>query len=322
VVQEHLVDPLAEVPPRAETVLMPRALPVQEPVRFEPAPPPPALAPMPFTLPDVAPPVAPQTQADRTGLRVDALQGAQQQAEFFASLGQVDEAVAVLTSYLEDSRERPPLAFLELFRIYHATGMRVEYEELQSTFRKTFGMDVASFGEYTDEPRELDLYLLPVTRIASAWPSERSQDIIEELLFKRPAAPRDLLSLEAYRDLVWLYTLGQDLVHHTGPAGLQLLGDRGLSNDHFILPWAVDEHDAPTELSLDRLDSIDVAPELNAFGVDIDLTAIRGDGHPAIDAVHLPEIEQAPPAPPPTPAPMTEFDAFDAAMESESRRHR
>ena len=319
-VREELLAPIAHVPPKAETVMMPKAMPAPEPARFEPAPPPPALAPMPFTLPDVAPSVALPAQPDRTGLRVDALQGAQQQAEFFASLGQVDEAVAVLTSYLEEGRERPPLAFLELFRIYHATGMRVEYEELQSTFRKTFGMDVASFGEYTEEPRELDLYLLPVTRIASSWPSERSQDIIEELLFKRPATARDLLSLEAYRDLVWLYTLGQDLVHNTAPAGLQLLGDRGLSNDHFILPWAVSEHDAPTELSLDRLDTIDVAPELNAFGVDIDLTAIRGDGHPANDAVHLPEIEQ--PKPAPTAAPMPELDAFDAAMESESRRHR
>jgi hypothetical protein len=323
---EPLPEPEPAVPPRAETVLMPKPLPVEEAVRHvPPAPPPPALAPMPFTLPDAPPSVALPSAPDRGGLRIDALQGAQQQAEFFASLGQVDEAVAVLKSYLEETRDRPPLAFLELFRIYHGTGMRVEYEELQSTFRQTFGMDVASFGEYSDEPRELDLFLLPVTRIASAWPSERSLEIIEELLFKRPANPRDLLSLEAYRDLVWLYTLAQELVHHTGPAGLQLLGDRGLPNDHFILPWALDEHDAPTELSLDRLDSIDVAPELNAFGVDIDLTAIRGDGHPLIDAVHLPEIERAAPAPAPPPLaepPSTDFDAFDAAMESESRRHR
>ena len=267
-----------------------------------------------------APPAATLAVAapETSGLKLEALQAAQQQSEFFASLGQVDEAVAVLTSYLDDSRERPPLAYLELFRIYHGMGMRTEYDALRATFREVFGTDAASFNDYTDEPRELDMYLLPVTRIASAWPSERSLEIIEDLLFKRPATPRDLLSLEAYRDLVWLYALGQDVVHNTAmPAGLQLQGDWGLPNDHFILPWADGEQREPTELSLDRLDNIDVAPELSSFAVDIDLTAIRGDLHPGSAAVH-------PGAPPPTQPvlPNAELDAFDAAMESQSRRMR
>ncbi|MFC5495959.1 hypothetical protein ACFPOE_00290 [Caenimonas terrae] len=277
-------------------------------------------APLPFLLSDAAPLAAPVAQLpDRPALKVDALQGAQQQAEFFASLGQVDEAVAVLTSYLEESSERPVLVYLELFHIYHGTGMRVEYEELQSTFRQTFGMDVASFGEYKDEPRELDMFLLPVTRIASAWPSERSLEIIEELLFKRPPTPRDLLSLEAYRELLWLYGLGQEVVHNTGsPAGLQLLGDRGMPNNHFILPWAVSGQDEPTELSLDRLDAIDVARGNTSFGVDIDLTAMRGDGPQPADVPTLPP--QAPATEPAVPA-LPDVEAFDAVMEAQSRRH-
>ena len=279
----------------------------------------PMLATVAYKLADAPVEPAPMVQVPtRPGLKVDALQGAQQQSEFFASLGQIDEAVAVLASYLEESSERPVLAFLELFRVYHGTGMRVEYEDLQSTFRKTFGMDVASFGEYKDEHRELELYLLPVTRIASAWPSERSQEIIEELLFKRPATPRDLLSLEAYRELLWLYSLGQEIVHNTAtPAGIQLVGDRGLPNDHFILPWAVGEPRDPGELSLDRLDKIDVAPELNAFAVDIDLTAMRAEALPASEAVQPPGLA-------PTPAQnaaAADLDAFDAVMESASRRH-
>lgn len=257
-------------------------------------------------LPVVKAPPVPQL-TDGPGLKIDALHGAQQQSEFFASLGQIDEAVTVLTSYLEESSERPVLAYLELFRIYHGTGMRVEYEELASTFRQTFGMDVPSFSQYQEDHRELELYLLPVTRIASAWPSVRSQEIIEELVFKRPAAPHDLLSLQAYRELLWLYALGQEVVHHTGlPAGLQLLGDRGLRNDHFILPWA------------------DGAPELNYLAVDIDLTAMPSDSHPTSEAVHLPPLDPVP-APAPAPAPAApagpDVDAFDAVMEAESRRN-
>ena len=279
----------------------------------------PPRSPFEFTLPEATPPLPAAPVHGEGGFKVDALHGAQQQSEFFASLGQVDEAVAVLSSYLEESSETPVLAFLELFRIYHGTGMRVEYEELQSTFRRTFGMDVMSFGQYKEEHRELELYLVPVTRIASAWPSERSQELIEELLFKRPATTKDLLSLEAYRELLWLYSLGQEIVDSTGlPVGLQLLGDRGLPNDHFILPWAVGEPEDPAELSLARLTRIDVAPELNAFGVDIDLTAMRS----AAPSQSRPEARHAPePTTRMPPHDSSGMDAFDAVMESESRRH-
>lgn len=280
----------------------------------------PVLTPFEFTLPEASAPLPPVSFHDPGGLKVDALQGAQQQSEFFASLGQVDEAVSVLRSYLEESSEQPVLAYLELFRIYHGAGMRVEYEALQTTFRQAFGMDVASFGQDRQEHRDLELYPGPVTRIASAWPSERSQEIIEELLFKRPATPRDLLSLDAYRELLWLYSLGQEIVHSMRTAaGLQLRGDRSdLSNDHIILPWAVGEAEGPAELSLDRLTAIEVAPEPNAFALDIDLNSMRGE--PTQAAALAPAREPVPRpaiAPPVTDA----TDAFDAVMESESRRH-
>jgi hypothetical protein len=156
-----------------------------------------------------------------------------------------------------------------------------------------------------------------VTRIAMAWPSEKGLDIIEDLLFKRPATPRELLSLQAYRELLWLYSLGQDVVHHTAePAGLQLLGDRGMPNDHFILPWATSEQEGPPELSLEQLDTIDVAPGLNGFAVDIDLTSMRADTHTAPGELSVSQAA-APAAPDSAHA---DLDAFDAAMANESRR--
>lgn len=303
-----------------EAVPMPRP-DAPRPNAPRPDAPRPVLAPFAFTLPEASAPLPPVLFHDPGGLKVDALHGAQQQAEFFASLGQVDEAVSVLTSYLEESSEQPVLAYLELFRIYHGAGMRVEYEALQTTFHQVFGMDVASFGQYQEEHRELELYPAPVTRIASAWPSERSQEIIEELLFKRPATPGDLLSLDACRELLWLYSLGQEIVHSArAPAGLQLRGDRGLPNDHVNLPWTVGESDGQSELSLDRLSTIDVAPESDAFALDIDLNSMRGE--PTQPAALEPARGPAPPPPPAIVPSVTDAtDAFDAVMESESRRH-
>ena len=259
-------------------------------------------------------------------LKVDALHGAQQQSEFFASLGQFDEAIAVLTGYLEESSEQPVLAYLELFRIFHGLGRRAEYEELQTKFRKAFGVDVASFGEYRQECGELELYPAAVSRIAASWPSLASLALIEGMLFKRPASNRDLLSVDAYRELVWLYALCQDIVHSTGlPAGLQLLGGADLPNNHFILPWALGGEQGPPELSLDRLQDIDVAAGLSGFGVDIDLTAGAGD---ALQQARVDERKEtnrawdAAGAAAAAPGKGAEdFNAFDAVMESQSRKH-
>ncbi|MCY7318845.1 MAG: hypothetical protein LH617_08980 [Ramlibacter sp.] len=239
----------------------------------------PMLTPLEFTLPDAPAAPSPIVQPDQSvGLRVDSLQGAQQQAEFFGSLGQYDEAIAVLSEYIDAASEKPVLAFLELFRIYHGIGKRVEYEELQSRFRKAFGADVAGFSEFRQETLELEAYQVAMMRVSSSWATADGQDIIEELLFKRPPTPRDVMSLQAYRDLLWLYALGHDIVNgNQSPAGLQLMGDSGLPNNHFILPWAFGHEGGPSELSLESLRSIDVAPELEAFGVDIDLTSMPSD---------------------------------------------
>ena len=282
----------------------------------------PMLMPLEFTLPDApaAPPsIVPPDQT--VGLRVDSLQGAQQQAEFFGSLGQYDEAIAVLSDYIDAASEKPVLAFLELLRIYHGIGKRVEYEELQSRFRKAFGADVASFSDFKEETNELEAYPVATMRVSSSWATAEGQDIIEELLFKRPATPRDVLSLRAYRDLLWLYALGHDIVtSNRSPAGLQLMGDSDRPTNHFILPWAVGQEDGPPELSLESLEAIDVASGLESFGVDIDLTSTLGDS-----AQHSQRDLKAGAQPEAAPPPIQPFkpigpDSFDDVMEGQSRR--
>lgn len=263
--------------------------------------------PLEFTLPDAVPAVAPVSAPSApAGLKVEALHGAQQQSEFFVSLGQFDEAVVLLSEYLRDSSERPVLPFLELFRIHHALGDRASYEELQSEFRKNFGLDFASFSDFRDERLDLDDFPWVVGRISISWPSAQSLGVIEDFLFRKPGVQRDVLSLDAHRDLVWLYGLGQELVYRTGlPAGLQLQGYSGLPNNHFILPWAVgNDQEGPPELSLDRLSAIDVAGDLHGFAVDIDLTALPDTRPAPVTPVKPDDVESA----------------FDSVMETQSRK--
>ena len=309
--------------------------PVVAPQEAEPAPP--ILVPIDFST------GAPLMPGDglvaddySTPLKVVALHDAQQQSEFFCSLGQFDEAIAVLSSHLDESKDKPVLAFMELFRIYHGLGRRGDYEQLQSAFCTIFGIDVGGFDEYSDEQRELELYPVPLSRIAASWPAAASLDVIEKLLLKRPGSAREMLSIEAYRDLIWLYTLGQDVGRSTRlPAGLQLVGGTDLPNDHFILPWAFGDEQEPQELSLDRLNAIDVASHLSRFAVDIDLTASGGalqqsrlDDRKASDQVWTEAAAVRPLATETETETETETaaeaeaeDAFDAVMEYHSRKN-
>ncbi len=122
--------------------------------------------------------------------------------------------------------------------------------------------------------------------------------------------------------MIWLYSLGQDIVHSTGsPAGLQLLGGADLPNDHFILPWAMGTGSGPPELSLDRLHDIDVASQLSGFGVDIDLTAVPVEGQQIRieERKAADQVRQGAAAP--TVTATDDADAFDAVMESQSRKN-
>ena len=114
------------------------------------------LAPFEFDMPGDMPAMAKPApeHAAPAALRVEALHGAQQQSEFFVSLGQYDEAVAVLADYLRECSDKPVLVFLELFRIYHGVGMPREYEALQAQFHDEYGFDAPSFEDHRDDHRE------------------------------------------------------------------------------------------------------------------------------------------------------------------------
>jgi tetratricopeptide (TPR) repeat protein len=250
----------------------------------------------------------------RPGMKVEALQAAQQQAEFFASLGQHDEAIEVLGAYIEESSESAALAYLELFRMYQALDMRKESSQLETEIRRVYGIPVGALNQHLEHPRELESYPSAISRITASWPTAEGLSIIEDLLFRRPSGERELLSAEAYRELLWLYALGQEIVHRTGmPAGLQLLGDSRLPNDHFIMPWAPVE-EVPLELSMETLNAIDVAQASTGFGVDVDLTDVPEDVfEQGRQHAHQRSI-------PVQPAPAEVIDLFDAAMESQSRK--
>jgi hypothetical protein len=144
----------------------------------------------------------------------------QQQADFFVSLGEDEQAIQVLRNHLAESHEPSPLAYLDLFKLYHRLGRRAEYDALRDEFNHVFNAGAPPFNHYTDAGRGLEAYETAFSRIQSLWPQERVLDLIEESIFRDADDDQvEVFDLEAYRELLLLHAIAQDLVKRDSPPG-------------------------------------------------------------------------------------------------------
>lgn len=137
----------------------------------------------------------------------------QQQADFFMSLGQHDQAIEVLKNHISDNVETSALAYLDLLKIYHSLNRREDYDLLRVDFNRVFNAQVPVFGSYSDESNGLESYQTAMSRIEALWPSAKVLEIIEESIFRKPGTgDGEAFDLEAYRELLLLYAMAKDVV--------------------------------------------------------------------------------------------------------------
>lgn len=150
-------------------------------------------------------------------VKAEELFDVQQQADFFVSLGQQEQAVEVLRSHITDNAQTSALVYLDLFNLYHQLGREVDYEELRATFNDLFNSQIPPFSLYRDKDKDagpgLEAYQVAMSRIEALWPSPKVLDIIEESIFRKPDAGSEAFDLEAYRELLLLYSVARDIIH-------------------------------------------------------------------------------------------------------------
>ncbi len=148
----------------------------------------------------------------------------QQQADFFVSLGQHDQAITVLRSYIgqagggTDAADTSPLAYLDLFRLYHLLNRRHDYQLLRDDFSQAFHVSVPEFDDYRHQSLGLQAYPETLSRIVVAWPRPAVLPLIEGLIFKRPDGSTEAFDLEACRDLLLLYAVAKERLADEGAA--------------------------------------------------------------------------------------------------------
>lgn len=142
----------------------------------------------------------------------------QQQADFFVSLGEDEQAIQVLRNHLAESHEPSPLAYLDLFKLYHRLGRREDYDALRDEFNHVFNAGAPPFNRYTDGGRGLEAYETAFSRIQSLWPEPRVLDLIEESIFRDVSDDEvEVFDLEAYRELLLLHAMAKELIQREEP---------------------------------------------------------------------------------------------------------
>jgi hypothetical protein len=147
------------------------------------------------------------------GTRVNAeeLFDIQQQADFFMSLGQHDQAIDVLQNHISDNLETSAVAYLDLFDIYHKVNKREEFNTLRDEFNRVFNAQVPEFEHYGLSSRGLEDYAPAMQRIQALWPSAKVLDVIEESIFRKPDHDTQPFDLAAYRELMLLYGVAKEI---------------------------------------------------------------------------------------------------------------
>jgi pilus assembly protein FimV len=145
-------------------------------------------------------------------VKAEELVDIQQQADFFMSLGQTDQAIEVLESHIRNHAETSALVWLDLLAIYRALKRREDYELLRADFQRVFNAEVPDYDTTPTMSGGLEDYPRALTRIAALWPSPKVMGVIEESIFRKPGLGGEPFDLEAYRELVMLYNLGREVV--------------------------------------------------------------------------------------------------------------
>ena len=222
-------------------------------------------------------------------IKVEELFDVQQQADFFVSLGQHEQAIQVLRNHVGENVRTSALVYLDLFNLYHQLQRQADYESLRKDFNQHFNAEVPEFDLYTDAGPGLEAYETALTRIETLWPSPKVLEIIEESIFRGPDANAVPFGLEAYRELLLLFSIAKEIISTTS-------GNEETSlNNNFSEPWLIGTEPSPLKFVATSIQPLSASaadigqPEIMSgvnselpkasprLGLDINLNELSGE---------------------------------------------
>ena len=132
----------------------------------------------------------------------------QQQAEFFVSVGEHDQAIEVMKKHIEANQSASPSAYLELLRLYRSLSRIEQFNELRAQFHRYFNAQVPEFAAFARPGRTLFGYPDVLARIEVLWCDPSVVPMLQELLF-RGQGQDQRFDLPAYDDLLLLHAVAR-----------------------------------------------------------------------------------------------------------------
>ena len=151
------------------------------------------------------------------GASIDELVDLDQQAEFFVVLGQDDAAIDLLTGHVQTTGDASPLPYLKLLEIYRRRGEQTAYSRTRERFNRRFGATAPDWEDESQAGRSIEEHAQVMGRLQAVWPEpSAAMQLLESLLFRRdPSVPE--FDLQAYGELLFLYSIARDLAERVVP---------------------------------------------------------------------------------------------------------
>jgi len=142
---------------------------------------------------------------------IDELADLEQQAEFFAVLGQDDAAVALLDGHLRRQAATSPLPYLHLLDLHRRRGHRGAFERARIDHGARFAALAPEWDASPDGGHALEDHAQTIAGLQALWATPPEAMRMLERLVVRPSANDAAFDLATYRELLLLYSVARDL---------------------------------------------------------------------------------------------------------------
>jgi pilus assembly protein FimV len=150
----------------------------------------------------------------------DELFDIRQQAEFFVSLGQTDQAIRVLERHIAENAGSSPSLYLELLQLFHSLNLKTDYRQFREDFNLLFNCRIPDFAMFRQEGRGLEAYPDVLADISALWTSPQVLQLLDACIFQNAwDINGQTFDLAAFRELLLLYAVAQSEHEAPAPAG-------------------------------------------------------------------------------------------------------
>ena len=203
-----------------------------------------------------------------------------QQADFFMTLGQHEEAISLLEGQIRENDTSNPLVYLDLLKVLHTLSRKPAFDHYRNDFNAIFTGRAPAYTNFGQAGNSLDAYPQICQEISALWGKETAVDFLEQCMVRRPEdAPEMFFDLDAFRDLLLLHAVASRI-------SLNKISDSGLMPFSALKMPSAPQADelslvvTPEGMTGTTIPVQPVEPIGHGLSVDLDLTS---DDHNLID---------------------------------------